>query len=58
MYDNLSQLVEWPDTETQKANLPIPFQKHYSSVKCIIDCFEVQNPLQLEQRNILKLQKT
>ena len=41
MYDNLSQLVEWPDTETQKANLPIPFQKHYSSVKCIIDCFEV-----------------
>ena len=41
MYDNLSQLVVWPDTETLKANLPISFQKHYSNVKCIIDCFEV-----------------
>ena len=31
----------WPDTETLWANLPQPFRKHYSMVKCIIDCFEI-----------------
>ena len=56
MYDNLSQLVVWPDTETLKANLPISFQKHYSNVKCIIETVSKyllsgQNPLQPEQQH-------
>ena len=41
MYHNLRQLIMWPDTETLWANLPQPFRKHYSRVKCIIDCFEI-----------------
>ena len=39
MYDTINQLVEWPDRETLMANLLISFQKPYSCVKCIIDCF-------------------
>ena len=41
MYDTINQLVEWPDRETLMANLLISFQKPYSCVKCIIDCFKV-----------------
>ena len=41
MHHNLQQLVKWPDAETLRANLPQAFRKHYSRVKCIIDCFEV-----------------
>ena len=41
MHHNLSQLIQWPDGETLQANLPPSFCKHYSKVKCIIDCFEV-----------------
>ena len=41
MHHNLSQLIQWPDGETLRANLPPSFRKHYSKVKCIIDCFEV-----------------
>ena len=41
MYHNLRQLIMWPDTETLRANLPQPFRKHYSRVKCIIDCLEI-----------------
>ena len=38
MHHNLQQLVKWPDAETLRANLPQAFRKHYSRVKCIIDC--------------------
>ena len=41
MYHNLRQLIMWPDTETLQTNLPQPFRKHYSRVKCIMDCFEI-----------------
>jgi len=42
----------WPDSETLRANLPKAFQKHYSNVKCIIDCFEVfiERPLSFDAR--------
>ena len=41
MHHNLSQLIQWPDGETLRANLPPSFRKHYSKVKCIIECFKV-----------------
>ena len=41
MYHNLRPLVAWPDTETLRRNLPNAFKKHFSDVKCIIDCFEI-----------------
>ena len=41
MYHNLRPLVSWPDAETLKKNLPNAFKKHFSNVKCIIDCFEI-----------------
>ena len=33
MHHNLSQLIQWPDGETLRANLPPSFCKHYSKVK-------------------------
>ena len=52
MHHNLSQLIKWPDGETLRVNLPPPFRKHYSKVKCIIDCFEVfiERPLSFAAR--------
>ena len=41
MYHNLRPLVSWPDAETLKKNLSNSFKKHFSNVKCIIDCFEI-----------------
>ena len=40
MYHNLRPLVSWPDAETLRKNLTNAFKKHFSNVKCIIDCFE------------------
>ena len=41
MYHNLRPLISWPDAETLRKNLPNAFKKHFSNVKCIIDCFEI-----------------
>lgn len=45
-------LVAWPDKETLLHNMPKSFRKHYSNVRCIIDCFEVfiQRPSNLMAR--------
>ena len=52
MHHNLSQLIKWPDGETLRVNLPPSFRKHFSKVKCIIDCFEVfiERPLSFAAR--------
>ena len=52
MHYNLSQLIKWPDGETLLVNLPAAFRKHYSKVKCIIDCFEIfiERPLSFAAR--------
>ena len=41
MYNNLKQLVIWPDKETLQHNLPQVFQGRFQQVRCIIDCFEI-----------------
>ena len=52
MYRNLQPLVSWPDTETLQKNLPNSFKKHFSNVKCIIDCFEIftERPVAFQAR--------
>ena len=52
MYHNLKQLIVWPEAQTLQENLPTSFKKHYSKVRCIIDCFEVfiEKPLSLDTR--------
>lgn len=48
----LKCLVCWPDHGTVRANLPSCFKKHFSSVICIIDCFElfIERPIAFEPR--------
>ena len=41
MYNNLKQLIIWPDTETLRQNLPSVFRSNFGRTKCIIDCFEI-----------------
>ena len=41
MYNNLKQLIIWPDTETLRQNLPSVFRSNFGHTKCIIDCFEI-----------------
>ena len=41
MYNNLKQLIIWPDSETLRQNLPSVFQTNFARVKCIIDCLEI-----------------
>ena len=41
MYNNLKQLIIWPDSETLRQNLPSVFLTNFTGVKCIIDCFEI-----------------
>ena len=50
----LKCLIYWPDPVTLKENLPDSFRKHYSKVKCIIDCFEIfiERPLNFEARAV------
>jgi len=52
MYHNLQPLVTWPDTETLRQNMPDVFWKHFSRVKCILDCFEIftERPLSFQAR--------
>ncbi len=52
MYCNLQPLVTWPDTATLRENMPAAFRKHFSNVKCIIDCFEIfiQRPVSFHAR--------
>ena len=52
MYHNLQPLVTWPDTETLQQNMPDAFRKHFSRVKCIVDCFEIftERPLSFQAR--------
>ena len=37
----LKCLISWPDDEKLRQCMPKCFQKHYSNVTCIIDCFEI-----------------
>ena len=41
MSTELKHLVSWPDKEQLQLKMPKVFRKHYSNVRCIIDCFEV-----------------
>ena len=41
MYNNLKQLIIWPDIETLRQTLPSAFQSNFTHTKCIIDCFEI-----------------
>ena len=41
MYNNLKQLIIWPDSEMLRQNLPSAFLTNFTRVKCIIDCFEI-----------------
>ena len=41
MSTELKPLVAWPDKEQLILNMPQVFRKHFSKVRCIIDCFEV-----------------
>ena len=41
MYCELKQLIVWPDPVTLRENLPASFKEKFSSVVCIIDCFEI-----------------
>ena len=41
MYNNLKQLIIWPDSETLRQNLPSMYHTNFARVKCIIDCFEI-----------------
>ena len=49
----LKPLIVWPDDkDVLKKNMPKVFKKHFSSVTCIIDCFEIyiERPLYLKAR--------
>ena len=48
----LSCLVAWPDDIILCQNMPKCFMKHYSQVKCIIDCFElfIERPVSFKAR--------
>ena len=52
MYIRLKPCIRWPDKETVRKTLPIAFKKHYSKVRCIIDCTEVfiERPTSLQAR--------
>ena len=52
MYHNLRPLVAWPDTETLRKNLPNAFKKHFTDVKCVIDCLEIftERPVEFQAR--------
>ena len=41
MSTELKHLVSWPDKEQLLFKMPKVFRKHYSNVRCIIDCFKV-----------------
>ena len=49
---NLQPLVTWPDAGTLRENMPVVFRKHFSDVRCIIDCFEIfiQRPVSFQAR--------
>lgn len=48
----LNCLIAWPDKEQLLNNMPDCFRKHFSNVRCIIDCFEIfiERPSSLEAR--------
>ena len=52
MARELNCLIMWPDEEALHLNLPTCFWKHYSQVKCIIDCFKVniERPISFKAR--------
>ena len=41
MCQNLCPLDSWPVAEILRKNLPNLYKKHFSNVKCIINCFEI-----------------
>ena len=48
----LKCLIAWPDDIALCQNMPKCFKKHYSKVKCIIDCFEIfiKRPVSFQAR--------
>ena len=48
----LKCLVRWPDSIALHEHLPSTFRKHFSNVRCIIDCFEIfiERPVALHAR--------
>ena len=52
MSTELRCLIKWPDEETLQKNMPNSFKKHFSRVRCIIDCFEVfiERPVSFQAR--------
>ena len=52
MSTELRCLIAWPDDFTLRENMPKSFQKHFSNVKCIIDCFEIfiERPVSFQAR--------
>ena len=52
MYREFKQLIAWPERERLRANLPKCFKGTFSSVVCIIDCFEIfiERPQSLQAR--------
>ena len=52
MYIRLKSCIRWPDKETVRKTLPTAFKKHYSKVRCIIDCSEIfiERPTSLQAR--------
>ena len=48
----LECLIVWPNSDELRETMPVCFRKHYSNVKCIIDCFEIfiERPVAFEAR--------
>jgi hypothetical protein len=52
MSTELAYLIEWPDDGKLNTNMPTCFKKHFSQVRCIIDCFElfIERPVSFQAR--------
>lgn len=52
MHTELRCLIAWPDDEQLNVNMPDSFKKHFSRVRCIIDCFEIkiERPISFQAR--------
>ena len=50
----LKCLVRWPATVALHEHLPSTFRKHFSKVRCILDCFEIfiERPVALHARPV------
>ena len=41
LYAKLASLIKWPDRETLKLTMPLPFRKFFNQCCVIIDCSEI-----------------